>query len=147
MIHTYNVRTLSCIYNKYCDPLGTFFSSLLPLHMFHFGNACKLQCRSHFHCLCFRNITGEKFSCDIVYVLKVPELAGFWLLSILLQFPLILFQLFNEAILIQPLERAVHIVLALLILVQVGVEVKSFIKLACDCQWLNVNGFIEHEFS
>ncbi|XP_068169912.1 transmembrane protein 17B [Antennarius striatus] len=50
---------------------------------------------------------------------KVPELAGFWLLSILLQFPLILFQLFNEAILIQPLERGVHIVLAIFILTQV----------------------------
>ncbi|CAJ1057345.1 transmembrane protein 17B [Xyrichtys novacula] len=49
---------------------------------------------------------------------KVPELAGFWLLSILLQFPLILFQLFNEAILIQPLERGVHIVLALFLLSQ-----------------------------
>ncbi|XP_030621198.1 transmembrane protein 17B [Chanos chanos] len=50
---------------------------------------------------------------------KVPELAGFWLLSLLLQFPLILFQLFNEAILIQPLERGVHIVLALFILAQI----------------------------
>ncbi|XP_029910239.1 transmembrane protein 17B [Myripristis murdjan] len=49
---------------------------------------------------------------------KVPELAGFWLLSILLQFPLILFQLFNEAILIQPLERGVHIVLAAFLLIQ-----------------------------
>ncbi|KAM9754549.1 transmembrane protein 17B [Menidia menidia] len=49
---------------------------------------------------------------------KVPELAGFWLLSILLQFPLILFQLFNEAILIQPLERGVHIVLAIFIVTQ-----------------------------
>ncbi|XP_027029356.1 transmembrane protein 17B isoform X2 [Tachysurus fulvidraco] len=49
---------------------------------------------------------------------KVPELAGFWLLSLLLQFPLILFQLFNEAILIQPLERGVHIVLAVFILTE-----------------------------
>ncbi|XP_062858643.1 transmembrane protein 17B [Trichomycterus rosablanca] len=49
---------------------------------------------------------------------KVPELAGFWLLSLLLQFPLILFQLFNESILIQPLERGVHIVLALFILTE-----------------------------
>ncbi|XP_029377870.1 transmembrane protein 17B [Echeneis naucrates] len=49
---------------------------------------------------------------------KVPELAGFWLLSILLQFPLVLFQLFNEAILIQPLERGVHIVLTIFILTQ-----------------------------
>ncbi|KAI7811903.1 transmembrane protein 17B [Triplophysa rosa] len=46
---------------------------------------------------------------------KVPELAGFWLLTLLLQFPLILFQLFNEAILIQPLERGVHIILAFFI--------------------------------
>ncbi|XP_043979524.1 transmembrane protein 17B [Gambusia affinis] len=49
---------------------------------------------------------------------KVPELAGFWLLTILLQLPLILFQLFNEAILIQPLERGVHIVLTIFILIQ-----------------------------
>ncbi|XP_072291236.1 transmembrane protein 17B [Eucyclogobius newberryi] len=49
---------------------------------------------------------------------KVPELAGFWLLSILLQLPLILFQLFNEAILVQPLERGVHIVLAIFIIAQ-----------------------------
>lgn len=54
--------------------------------------------------------------------LKVPELAGFWLLSILLQFPLILFQLFNEAILIQPLERGVHIVLAAFLLIQVSLH-------------------------
>uniref|UniRef100_A0A3P9JTI2 Transmembrane protein 17 n=1 Tax=Oryzias latipes TaxID=8090 RepID=A0A3P9JTI2_ORYLA len=50
---------------------------------------------------------------------KVPELAGFWLLSILLQFPLVLFQLFNEALLIQPLERAVHVVLCCFVLTQV----------------------------
>ncbi|XP_053497451.1 transmembrane protein 17B isoform X1 [Ictalurus furcatus] len=57
---------------------------------------------------------------------KVPELAGFWLLSLLLQFPLILFQLFNEAILIQPLERGVHIVLALFILTE---AVSGFVAL------------------
>lgn len=45
-------------------------------------------------------------------LLQVPELAGFWLLSLLLQFPLTLFLLFNEAILILPLERGVHIILA-----------------------------------
>ncbi|XP_061533481.1 transmembrane protein 17B isoform X2 [Phycodurus eques] len=50
---------------------------------------------------------------------KIAELAGFWLLSILLQLPQILFQLFNEAILVQPLERGIHIVLALFILTQV----------------------------
>ncbi|TNN00525.1 hypothetical protein fugu_011771 [Takifugu bimaculatus] len=49
---------------------------------------------------------------------KVPELAGFWLLTIL-QLVIILFQLFYEAFIIQPLERGVHIVLALFILTQV----------------------------
>ncbi|TWW75644.1 transmembrane protein 17B isoform X2 [Takifugu flavidus] len=48
---------------------------------------------------------------------KVPELAGFWLLTIL-QLVIILFQLFYEAFIIQPLERGVHIVLALFILTQ-----------------------------
>ncbi|XP_048829204.1 transmembrane protein 17B isoform X1 [Brienomyrus brachyistius] len=57
---------------------------------------------------------------------KVPELAGFWLLTLLLQFPLTLFQLFNEAILIQPLERGVHIVLALFLLIE---SVTGFVAL------------------
>uniref|UniRef100_H3C6Z2 Transmembrane protein 17 n=1 Tax=Tetraodon nigroviridis TaxID=99883 RepID=H3C6Z2_TETNG len=48
---------------------------------------------------------------------KVPELAGFWLLTIL-QLVIILFQLFYEAFVIQPLERGVHIVLAIFILTQ-----------------------------
>ncbi|XP_057692192.1 transmembrane protein 17B [Corythoichthys intestinalis] len=49
---------------------------------------------------------------------EIAELAGFWLLSILLQLPQSLFQLFNEGILIQPLERGIHIVLVLFILWQ-----------------------------
>ncbi|NXC32266.1 TMM17 protein, partial [Campylorhamphus procurvoides] len=50
---------------------------------------------------------------------KVPELAGFWLLSLLLQLPIILFLLFNEGAKIQPLERAVHIVFAFFLAFQV----------------------------
>ncbi|KAM6309577.1 transmembrane protein 17 [Podargus strigoides] len=50
---------------------------------------------------------------------KVPELAGFWLLSLLLQLPIILFLLFNEGLKIQPLERAVHSILALFLTFQV----------------------------
>lgn len=45
-------------------------------------------------------------------------MAGFWLLTIL-QFVLILLQLFNEAFLVQPLERGIHVVLALFIFTQV----------------------------
>lgn len=68
-----------------------------------------------------------------LFLLKVPELAGFWLLSILLQLPLILFQLFNEAILIQPLERGIHIVLAIFILTQVHCIffLQTFYKYTC----------------
>lgn len=54
-----------------------------------------------------------------VSLLQVPELAGFWLLSLLLQLPIILFLLFNEGLKIQPLERAVHIVFALFLTFQV----------------------------
>ncbi|KFW05808.1 Transmembrane protein 17, partial [Eurypyga helias] len=50
---------------------------------------------------------------------KVPELAGFWLLTLLLQLPMILFLLFNEGLKIQPLERAVHIIFALFLTFQV----------------------------
>ncbi|XP_063184405.1 transmembrane protein 17 [Chroicocephalus ridibundus] len=50
---------------------------------------------------------------------KVPELAGFWLLTLLLQLPIILFLLFNEGLKIQPLERAVHIIFALFLTFQV----------------------------
>lgn len=145
MIHTYNARTLECIYKK----ILWFFVSLsllffISIAMYQFGNAYKVQFKSGFHCLCYRDIIVIKvFLLYCLRVLKVPELAGFWLLSILLQFPLILFQLFNEAILIQPLERGVHIVLALLILIQVGMQVEVFflIKLACDCQWLKYEWF------
>ncbi|XP_027518842.1 transmembrane protein 17 isoform X2 [Corapipo altera] len=55
----------------------------------------------------------------VILYLKVPELAGFWLLSLLLQLPIILFLLFNEGLKIQPLERAVHIVFAFFLAFQV----------------------------
>jgi len=46
----------------------------------------------------------------------VPELAGFWLLTLLLQSPFVLFLLFNEATIITPLERAVTIIMTAFIL-------------------------------
>jgi len=42
---------------------------------------------------------------------QVPELAGFWLLTLLLQTPLVLFLLCNESTIITPLERAVTIIM------------------------------------
>ncbi|XP_054033265.1 transmembrane protein 17 [Dryobates pubescens] len=50
---------------------------------------------------------------------KVPELAGFWLLSLLLQLPLILFLFFHEDLKNQPLERALHGIFALFLIFQV----------------------------
>ncbi|XP_057236579.1 transmembrane protein 17 isoform X2 [Malurus melanocephalus] len=50
---------------------------------------------------------------------KVPELAGFWLLTLLPQLPVILFLLFNEGLKIHSLERAVHIVFAAFLAFQV----------------------------
>ncbi|KAK6192148.1 hypothetical protein SNE40_003676 [Patella caerulea] len=50
---------------------------------------------------------------------RVPELAGFWLLTLLLQFPLIFFLMLNEDSIILPLERAVHIIKALFIVFEV----------------------------
>ncbi|KAG9339596.1 hypothetical protein JZ751_023487 [Albula glossodonta] len=46
---------------------------------------------------------------------KVPELAGFWLLTFLFQLPILLFFLTDEGTIILPLERAVHSVYLLFI--------------------------------
>ncbi|XP_003787994.1 transmembrane protein 17 [Otolemur garnettii] len=50
---------------------------------------------------------------------KVPELAGFWLLSLLLQLPLILFLLLNEGLTNLPLEKAIHIIFTIFLTFQV----------------------------
>ncbi|XP_015280456.1 PREDICTED: transmembrane protein 17 [Gekko japonicus] len=60
---------------------------------------------------------------------KVPELAGFWLLSLFLQLPLILFLLLNEGLRIQPLERAVHIVFVVFLVFQVVVAFLALKKM------------------
>lgn len=49
---------------------------------------------------------------------KVPELAGFWLLTVLLQLPLQGFLLFNEDLIILPLERAANILMVSLVIVE-----------------------------
>ncbi|XP_017196227.1 transmembrane protein 17 isoform X2 [Oryctolagus cuniculus] len=57
---------------------------------------------------------------------QVPELAGFWLLSLLLQLPLILFLLFNEGLTNLPLEKAIHIIFTIFLTFQV---VSAFLTL------------------
>ncbi|XP_019908017.1 transmembrane protein 17A isoform X2 [Esox lucius] len=49
---------------------------------------------------------------------KVPELAGFWLVSFLFQFPILLFFLTDEDIIILPLERAVYSIYLLFIILE-----------------------------
>ncbi|XP_007476836.1 transmembrane protein 17 isoform X2 [Monodelphis domestica] len=66
----------------------------------------------------------------IMLLLKVPELAGFWLLSFLLQLPLILFLLFNEGLKSQPLERAVHIIFTIFLTLQVVLAFFTLKKMA-----------------
>ncbi|XP_040292105.1 transmembrane protein 17 [Bufo bufo] len=53
---------------------------------------------------------------------KVPELAGFWLLSILLQLPLLLFLLSDPGVEPLPLERASHGILTAFLLFQIPVS-------------------------
>ncbi|XP_071986537.1 transmembrane protein 17 [Engystomops pustulosus] len=53
---------------------------------------------------------------------KVPELAGFWLLSILLQLPLLLFLLCDPGVEPLPLERAAHGILTAFLLFQIPVS-------------------------
>ncbi|XP_036382124.1 transmembrane protein 17A [Megalops cyprinoides] len=50
---------------------------------------------------------------------KVPELAGFWLLTFLFQLPILLFFLTDEGTIILPLERAVHSIYLLFIVSEV----------------------------
>lgn len=56
------------------------------------------------------------FSCSSS---QVPELAGFWLLTMILQLPLIILLLLNTDALLLPMERAVHIIKALFVVSEV----------------------------
>lgn len=52
---------------------------------------------------------------------KVPELAGFWLLTVLLQLPMQGFLLFNEDLVILPMERAANALMVLMVVVELVV--------------------------
>ena len=52
---------------------------------------------------------------------KVPELAGFWLLTVLLQLPMQGFLLFNEDLVILPMERAANILMVIVVLLELVV--------------------------
>ncbi|XP_055098267.1 transmembrane protein 17 isoform X1 [Symphalangus syndactylus] len=71
---------------------------------------------------------------------KVPELAGFWLLTLLLQLPLILFLFFNEGLIILPLEKAVHIIFTVFLAFQV---VAAFLTLRKMVNQLAVRFYLQ----
>ncbi|CAD5124930.1 DgyrCDS13175 [Dimorphilus gyrociliatus] len=50
---------------------------------------------------------------------RVPELAGFWLITLVLTIPLFLFLLFNDAIIIVPMERAMNAIYVAFVLFEV----------------------------
>jgi len=50
---------------------------------------------------------------------RVPELAGSWLLTLLLSLPLIILLNVNESSKLQPLERALHLIMAIFVLLEV----------------------------
>ena len=60
-------------------------------------------------------------------------MAGFWLVTFILQLPLVCFLLFNEYTLILPLERAVHIIMLAFILFEI-VQGYRAIKRMTDAQ-------------
>eukprot|EP00111_Clytia_hemisphaerica_P008242 TCONS_00024019-protein len=64
---------------------------------------------------------------------KVPELAGFWLVTFIFQLPLICFLLFNEYTYVLPLERAVHIIMLCFLLYEIIQGYRS-IKQMTDAQ-------------
>ena len=54
-------------------------------------------------------------------VFQVPELAGSWLLTLLIQLPLILFLLLNSAAIILPLEWSMNLLLTIFIVFEIVV--------------------------
>ena len=87
---------ISCV--AFCHSLGPWKS--------------KFPCQSKF-------VSAQLLTVFILSLLfKVPELAGFWLLTILLQLPLQAFLLLNEDLIILPIERAVNIIMVIMIIVQ-----------------------------
>ncbi|GLH15180.1 Protein of unknown function [Gryllus bimaculatus] len=56
---------------------------------------------------------------------RIPELAGFWMLSVLLQLPLQLFLFINENTLPQPLDRIMQLIMIIMLLIQLFTGFKA----------------------
>lgn len=52
---------------------------------------------------------------------KIPEVAGFWMLSILLQLPLQLFLISSQELYLEPIEYTVQSIMIILLVSQLGI--------------------------
>lgn len=56
---------------------------------------------------------------NLIFKFQVPELAGFLLLTVMLQFPSIIFLLANPSVILLPMEGVTHVVLGMLIVTEI----------------------------
>jgi len=124
-------------------PIDTYLASNLPLQVILYFNA---YYSGFWMLICIVTFIGKygkldsvyKFVLIVIYIImgiieagrlylgytgnlqeKVPELAGFWLVTFILQLPLSCLLLFNETALIMPMERAANMILVSFILLEV----------------------------
>ncbi|XDA73858.1 hypothetical protein R6Z07F_004081 [Ovis aries] len=117
--HSTSHRSVAVGTAEYCEDLAVSGTEVRAW-------SCRIQSASGWEISagpCSATPTGPGRSITRV---RVPELAGFWLLSLLLQLPLILFLLFNEGLTNLPLEKAVHIIFTIFLTFQV---VSAFLTL------------------
>ena len=81
-------------------------------------------CRNH----CYVVMFGGKQLRNLFF--QLPELAGFLLFSVIPQLLLALFLLFNEAAIILPLDRAVNIVLSILVVIEIIFSLRTCIAMS-----------------
>ncbi|XP_072408524.1 transmembrane protein 17B-like isoform X3 [Chiloscyllium punctatum] len=80
--------------------------------------------------------------CEVIILeLKVPELAGFWLLSLLLQIPMTLFDCCNPRFMVLPLEYGVNLVFIAFLLIE---TVLTFSSLRRMVHQLEIRFHITH---
>lgn len=124
------------------NPYGCSVSSNLPLQMSLYFNVFYFPCwlfvsmlmlilkYGHLHPLYRVVLIAILIVASIVEAVRlyigylgnlsemIPELAGFWLLTLLLQLPLQLFLCFNEAAVILPMERAANLIMILFVILE-----------------------------
>ncbi|KAJ9590649.1 hypothetical protein L9F63_016320, partial [Diploptera punctata] len=110
---------MALYFNVFFFPIW-LITILLMLHL-------KYECLSHIYRFIVVAVLIAIFGIEIIRLYmgylgnlteKIPELAGFWMLSLLLQFPLQLFLFVNEETKPFPIERAVQGIMLSFLIVQ-----------------------------